>query len=159
MSSHKVTLSELITKWKDLTTQSGTTRWDEMQAFFLEAEEAEIKSIDIMKRKNDVLRIWCQLSWQEAVKANPHWKEKWMYDARRKATLNTFQKWYTEFAKREKEEQQPTSTATKPTLKVVGENFVSSVEQEYYSQFKPLTSVKDIIAHRNKHLARERGES
>ena len=102
------TISDLITKWSEITTQSSLPRWEEMQAFFSEAEELKITSAEIMKKKNDIISIWVPTTWSQAQKLNPTWKERSWWSKRKAGALKTFDKWWAEYPKDE------TAKQTKP---------------------------------------------
>jgi hypothetical protein len=103
MSSHQVTLKDIVRKWSGMTTQSASNRWDEMQALFDEIREAGIPSSEVMKCKDHIIRIWVPLTWEEARKKYENWKEKSWWQDRKKATLKTYEKWFSELKKYEKD--------------------------------------------------------
>lgn len=124
-----------------------------MQAFFAEVAEAEIPAQDVMRKKSDIIRIWVDLTWQEAQKNNPTWKEKSYWKNRKDATLKTWDKWYTDFAKAQKQEEPKkqkavanvsASVSQPPKLRVVQS---SQVEEEYYSQFELFTTHEQVKEH------------
>lgn len=173
MSSPKVTLKELIAKWKDLTSQSDTVRWTEMECFFEEAEEEGITPKELMHAKDNIIRIWCPINWKEAQTLHPDWREKSWYDIRRKGTYKTFDAHYSKFLKAWQAENPETKTTLKPfpkpapapvatprpALKIVGENFHQTLYDDDFPGVEIWTSAEQAIAHRKKMEAKDRNGS
>jgi hypothetical protein len=161
MSSENNTIPQLIRTWKVFANKAlVTTMREEMDTFLAQCKQNASASLkDVVNRKGQILQIWVDLDWRTAKKNNPHWKSSEMWQKRFNSLDNHFNETVKEIFREEFEAMLPASAPkAKPALRVVGESYSSPAEDEYYSQFKQLKSVKDIIAHRNKHLKQERGE-
>lgn len=86
---HKI--QSIIEKWETIANRTNVSCIaDEIEQFFIEIIESKIDKTDVLKFKERILRIWVDLTWSDAKKNNPNWKEKDWWQTRKNLVIKFF---------------------------------------------------------------------
>ena len=95
MSNPHTIIVAILRKWEDdADTSSTEVIIDEIAVMFSEFQKAKIEPQDILKFKDKILKTWIDLTWSDAKKTNPGWKNEEWWKKRKGRIVKAFGKEY-----------------------------------------------------------------
>lgn len=95
MLNSQNSIHSIIEKWELVADQSHCSIMIiEMEEMFSEFLQKKINKQDIIRVKDKILRAWVCLSWADAKKRNPQWKNKEWWQNRKDLAVKIFSKYY-----------------------------------------------------------------